>query len=159
MFLAKLKLAMGAVMLVAALGAGGVAYQVSGPRPAQAAPETKPVSELEALKKENDLLKLNLQVVLEKVRAQEAELKALKGQAKAVRDHLDLGVAVLDFDSDGSIDLFVTNQAPNPLQQVEAALKAFREAKDPDTRRRAAASLEQAVKRLKEQPKRPQGGK
>jgi hypothetical protein len=42
--------------------------------------------------------------------------------------------------------------APNALQRVEAALKAFREAKDPDARRRAADSLEQAVKKLKEQP-------
>jgi RNA polymerase sigma factor (sigma-70 family) len=155
MFLAKLKLAMGAVMVVAALGVGGVAYQVVAPRAAQAAPEGKPASELEALKKENELLKLNLQVVLEKVRAQEAELKALKGQAKAVRDHLDLGVTVLDVDSDGSIDLFVTNQAPNPLQQVEAALKAFREARDTATKRRAGEALEQAVKKLREQPKKP----
>jgi RNA polymerase sigma factor (sigma-70 family) len=70
MFLVKLKLVMGAVMVVAALGAGGVAYQVSGPRPAQAAPEGKPQSELEALKKENELLRFNLQVILEKARAQ-----------------------------------------------------------------------------------------
>jgi hypothetical protein len=128
---------------------------VGGPRAVQAAPEGKPASELEALRKENELLKLNLQVVLEKVRAQEAELKSLRGQAKAVRDHLDLGVAVLDFDSDGSIDLFVTNQAPNPLQQVEAALNAFRGARDPDAKRRAGEALEQAVKKLREQPKKP----
>ena len=50
-------------MVVAALGAGGVAYQVSGPRAAQAAPEGKPASELESLRRENELLKLNLQVV------------------------------------------------------------------------------------------------
>jgi RNA polymerase sigma factor (sigma-70 family) len=155
MFLAKLKLAVGAVMVVAALGAGGVAYQVSGPRPAQAAPETRPVSELEALRKENELLKLNLQVVLEKVRAQEAELKALKGQAKAVRDHLDLGVGVVDLDGDGKFALYVANEGPNPVQQVEAALKAFREAKDTEAKRRAAEALEQAVKKLREQPKQP----
>jgi RNA polymerase sigma factor (sigma-70 family) len=152
MFLAKLKLAMGAVMVVAALGAGGVVYQVGGSRAAQAAPESNAPSELEALRKENELLKLNLQVVLEKVRAQEAELKATRGQAKAVRDHLDLGVTVVDFDGDGEIDLFVTNQAPNPLQQVEAALKAFREAKDPEAKRHAAAALEAAAKKLKEPP-------
>jgi RNA polymerase sigma-70 factor (ECF subfamily) len=156
MFLAKLKLAFGAVMVVAALGAGGVAYQVGGPRVAQAAADGKPLSELEALRKENELLKFNLQVILEKARAQEAELKALRGQAKAVRERLELGVAVVDYDGDGGIDLFVTNQAPNPLQRVEAALKAFREARDPEAKRRAAESLEQTVKKLREQPKKPE---
>jgi RNA polymerase sigma factor (sigma-70 family) len=159
MFLAKLKLAVGAVVVVAALGAGGVAYQVGGPRAVQAAADVKPLSELEALRKENELLRYNLQVILEKSRAQETELKALRGQAKAVRDHLDLGVAVLDYDGDGRIDLFVTGQAPNPLQQVEAALKAFREAKDAELRRKAADALEQAAKKLKEHSRKPQGGK
>jgi hypothetical protein len=110
---------------------------------------------LEALKKETELLRFNLQVVLEKARAQEAELKALKGQAKAVRDHLDLGVAVGDFDGDGRIDLVIANQAPTALQRVEAALKTFREAKDTAAKHRAAEALEQAVKKLREQPKQP----
>jgi seryl-tRNA(Sec) selenium transferase len=39
-----------------------------------------------------------------------------------------------------------------PVQQVEAALKAFREAKDPEARRRAAEALEAAAKKLREQP-------
>src|SRR5262249_24271661 len=46
----------------------------------------KPPSELEALRKENELLKLNLQIVLEKVRAQEAEVQAARAQAQARRD-------------------------------------------------------------------------
>src|SRR5262249_30049449 len=41
----------------------------------------RPLTELEALRKENELLKLNLEVVLEKVRTQEAELRALRGTA------------------------------------------------------------------------------
>jgi RNA polymerase sigma factor (sigma-70 family) len=90
MLLAKLRLAVGAVMVVAALGAGGVAYQVSGPRPAQAAPEGKPVSELEALKKENELLKFNLQLVLEKARALEADVRVLKEQAKMKEAKLNI---------------------------------------------------------------------
>ncbi len=44
MFLAELKLAVGAVTVALALGAGGVAYQVAGPRAAQAAPERKPLA-------------------------------------------------------------------------------------------------------------------
>jgi RNA polymerase sigma factor (sigma-70 family) len=77
MFLKKLWV-VGAVLVVA-LGAGGLTYQAAQPG-AQAAPPDKPVSELEALRKENELLKLNLQVVLEKVRAQEAELRELRAE-------------------------------------------------------------------------------
>jgi RNA polymerase sigma factor (sigma-70 family) len=161
MFLAKLKLAVGAVMVTAALGAGGVAYQVSGPRPAQAAPEAKPVSELEALRKENELLKLNLQVVLEKVRAQEAELRAAKareevlGKQRAADAQRTYGEAVALYESVLAARLD-TVKSSDPAQQVETALKAFREAKDPEARRRAADALEAAVKKLREQPKKPE---
>jgi hypothetical protein len=159
MFLAKLKLAVGAVMVVAALGAGGVAYQVSGPRPAQAAPESKPQGELEALKKENELLKFNLQVILEKARAQEAELLALRGQAQAAANNSAEVVKFLG----GSLESaaaprqgFFTVKTeialPDPAQQVEATLKAYREAKDPEAKRKAAEALEQAAKKLREQP-------
>jgi hypothetical protein len=81
MFVNKLKIAAGAVVVVVALGAAGLAYQVgdlSGA--AQAAPPAKPANELEELRKENELLKLNLQVVLEKLRAQETELADLRGR-------------------------------------------------------------------------------
>src|SRR5262249_51920201 len=68
MFLTKLKVAVGVVLVVAALGAGGVAYRsaeaqtVQAPRKA----EGKPLSEVEALRKEVELLRLNLLLVLEK---------------------------------------------------------------------------------------------
>jgi RNA polymerase sigma factor (sigma-70 family) len=82
MFMAKFKLVVGAVIVVAALGAGGLAYRAgAGPGEAQAAPPAdKPRSELEALRRENELLKLNLEVVLEKVRSLEAEVRTLKGR-------------------------------------------------------------------------------
>jgi hypothetical protein len=86
MLMKKLRLVVGAVMVIAALGAGGFAYQAGGWGTAQAAPPDKPLNELEALRKENELLKLNLQVVLEKVRAQEAEVQAARAQAQAQRD-------------------------------------------------------------------------
>jgi hypothetical protein len=161
MFLAKLKLAVGAVMVVAALGAGGVAYQVSGPRAAQAAPEGKPASELEALRKENELLKFNLQVVLEKARAQEAELRALRGEAQAAKQRAVLEytrvlqVEVAPRQVTKYVTLTTERAKPDPAQQVEAALKAFREAKDPEAKRKAAEALERAVKKLREQPKKP----
>jgi hypothetical protein len=51
--------------------------QAPSPRPAG-----KPLSELEALRQENELLKVNLRVLLEKVKRQEAELAALGGAGK-----------------------------------------------------------------------------
>jgi RNA polymerase sigma factor (sigma-70 family) len=82
MFLTKLKLTAAVAVVVAALVAGGLVYQAGGVvGPAQAAPEGgKPATELEALRRENELLKLNLLVVLEKVRAQDEELRGLRGR-------------------------------------------------------------------------------
>lgn len=84
MFLAKLKLMVGVVTIVTALGASGLVYRASGqaPAPAEKRSEGKPLSELERLRHENELLKVNLEVVLEKVRAQEAELRDLKNPKK-----------------------------------------------------------------------------
>ena len=84
MFIAKLKLIAGAMMVVTALGTTGLVYRAAGqPAPAEPRREGKPSSEVEALRRENELLKLNLEVVLEKVRAQEAELRALRGPSRA----------------------------------------------------------------------------
>ena len=81
----KVKLTMAALVVTAVLGAGTLVYQ-GGSAPARAqTPAAKPANELEALRKENELLKLNLQVVLEKVRAQEAELRTFKEQLKRGR--------------------------------------------------------------------------
>jgi hypothetical protein len=164
MFLAKLKLAVGAVMVVAALGAGGVAYQVSGPRPAQAAPEGKPASELKTLRRENELLKYNLQVVLEKARALEADVRALKEQAKTAKANVGLPLNLATTYTPDLANIYVTfdysSAVPqDAVQAAEAALKALREAKDPEAMRRAADALEAAAKKLKEPPKKPQGGK
>lgn len=84
MLATKLKLMVGAVMIVAALGASGLVYRASGQDVAPAGKQNdgKPKSELERLRHENELLKLNLEVVLEKVRAQEAELRALWQRGK-----------------------------------------------------------------------------
>ncbi len=76
MFVTKLKLVAAVVMVSAALGVTGLAYRATA---ADEPAPGKPPSELEALRKENRLLKLNLEVVLEKVRAQEDELRALRG--------------------------------------------------------------------------------
>jgi RNA polymerase sigma factor (sigma-70 family) len=79
MFLKKLRLVIGTTLVLVAVGAVGLGQYLSGGSgTVQAAPPERPLSELEALKKENELLKLNLQVVLEKVRAQEAELREVR---------------------------------------------------------------------------------
>jgi RNA polymerase sigma factor (sigma-70 family) len=167
MLLKKLRLAVGAVMVVLALGAVGLGYQQGGGSgAAQAAPPDKPRNEAETLRRENELLKLNLEVVLEKVRAQETELRTLRGRP------LGLG-AYLDIDRDGASDLLIgvadgaklhwrldtakVQPTPDPLaeatKEVESAAKALREAKDKEGKRRAAEALDKATKKLSEQLK------
>jgi RNA polymerase sigma factor (sigma-70 family) len=84
MLVQKLRVVAGALVVLVAAGIGGLAYHAGGTSGAlQAAPPEKPRSELEALRRENELLKLNLEVVPEKVRAQENELRALRTRPNA----------------------------------------------------------------------------
>ncbi len=76
----NLKTGIVALLVAAAIGTGG--FLSTGPGPVARAADAKPPSELESLRHENELLKLNLQVVLEKVRAQEGELAAFREKAK-----------------------------------------------------------------------------
>jgi hypothetical protein len=63
----------------------------------------------------------------------------------------------MDFDSDGVVDLFVTGVIRrDPLQEAESALKALREARDAEAQRKAADALEQELKKLREQQKKPE---
>jgi RNA polymerase sigma factor (sigma-70 family) len=172
MFLKKLRVVVGTVMVLMALGAVGVSYQAGGgPGLAQAAPPDKPLSELEALRRENELLKLNLEVVLEKVRAQEAELRAVRGKGEATkattgeeRFYPGVGKARLLTDAEGNSFLLTEsgnrisvkvekNTASDPVQAIEVALKALREAKDKEGQRRATEELEKALEKLKQQTK------
>jgi hypothetical protein len=166
------------------MGAVGLGYRAgAGSGAALAAPPDKPLNELEALRKENELLRLNLQVVLEKVRAQEGEIQGLRKEV-AVRDLKGKGLAakglVFDYDSDGLADIVVAQgkiyhskgngwleevwenadarPAPRgdvtgPAKEAESALKALREAKDKEGQRRATEALDKAMKRIKEQLK------
>jgi RNA polymerase sigma factor (sigma-70 family) len=89
MFLAKLKTVIGTSIVAVLLGVGGLVYNAElAPGGARAEEGTKPKSELEKLRKENELLKMNLQVTLEKIIAQEDELKKLRGQPDKVRVRL-----------------------------------------------------------------------
>jgi RNA polymerase sigma factor (sigma-70 family) len=89
MFLKKFKATVVIVLAAVFLGAGGTVFRGAGATEARAADGAKPRSELEALRHENELLRLNLNVVLEKVHAQEAELQQMRKKLPA---GADLGV-------------------------------------------------------------------
>jgi RNA polymerase sigma factor (sigma-70 family) len=78
MLLKKLKSGMVLALAAAVLAAGGNVFRGAFGGEAQAADESKARSPLEALRHENELLRVNLNVLLEKVRSQEAELQAMK---------------------------------------------------------------------------------
>jgi hypothetical protein len=152
MWIAKVRVVGAAVLAVTALGTG-VAYHsetVWAQQTAQATP-AKPRSEVESLRRENELLRLNLEVVLEKVRAQEKELRELRGKTAATG---------LLFDTDALQALGANNvrarelkprPAPDGLRQAEEALRALRDAKDEPSRRRALEALDRALRTLREQ--------
>ena len=85
MFLAKLKATVATLMVVTVLG-GGLVYSGSG------GGQAKPKNELEALRRENELLKVNLRVTLEKIEALEKQLKDRKDDA-AKRIYADSVIA------------------------------------------------------------------
>ena len=171
MFLQKLKVVAATAVVVLALGAGGLAYRVGGQAVAADKPRAgQPLSEVEALRKEVDLLRLNLQVVLEKVRSQEAELRTLRprgartGTAERGFDRTQvqewLSVDLLDAKSpfnrakkgaDGALPPPTGGAAVTQLQEVEDAVAKLRAARDAEGQRHAADAVERAVKKLKEQ--------
>jgi hypothetical protein len=202
-------LVVGVVAVTTAFGVAGVGYRVAGfGGTAQAAPPDKPLSEVEALRKEVELLRLNIQIVLEKVRSQEGELQAAKKQVAALEarplsiapsyanapfrefsvfpdvnlpsrnafqavlpylsnePNANLMRNVLNATATNAPQSFLANQpylnatvppqqnaAPDAVREAECALKALRDAKDKDGRRRATEALEKAMKKLKEQLK------
>jgi RNA polymerase sigma factor (sigma-70 family) len=80
MFIAKLKATVATVVVLASLGAASLVY--SGGGGTQTGP-AKPQSELEKLRKENELLRVNLRVTLEKIQLLENRVRSLKGRGEA----------------------------------------------------------------------------
>ncbi len=163
MLLTKLKVAVAVMLVTVALGASGLVYRASG----EDAPATgKPTNELEKLRRENELLRLNLEVVLEKVKAQETELRTLRGRAESPKSgdwHFEKVLLQIQPEVYREMQiqpevyqLLVEPKAePKQAQQealkaVEDALKAVREAKDKDARRHAIEILDRAMKQFKE---------
>jgi RNA polymerase sigma factor (sigma-70 family) len=149
MFLARFKM-IGLLLLVAGLtlGTGSVAYRpVAAQNPA---PGERPLNELDALRRENALLKLNLEVVLEKVRAQAAELEAVKKNAAIARERAlyarEVGLANLLLSREKNKQ----EQPEPPLLDIniEDFLAKLRAAKDDATRAAYAEALEVRFRKL-----------
>ena len=168
MFLKKLSVLAAVLVVTVALGAGGLAYRAGGQARAQDRPDRgKRLSEVEALRKENELLRLNLQVVLEKVRAQETELHALRGrvrdpkveQSKAL---LLLAESRLRWNKKGQ-DLrwnkkgqdLAKARGEQIAKYVEDALRATRQARTPAERKQAAEAVDKALRQLKNHLEKP----
>ncbi len=160
MLMTKLKMAVGAVMVVVALATSGLVYRASGqsaPAVTERRPDSKPRSELAALRRENELLKLNLEVVLEKVRAQEAELRTVKAQ-------LGQGAKIVGTRADGrhprwhTGDLgIVWDVQTGKLWTADTPAQAGKGAPNKEELRRTVDALEKAVKELREQLKKQEG--
>ena len=157
MFIAKLKTVADVVALaVLTLGFGSAAYQTVGAQnvPGASQKAGKPLNEVEALRRENELLKLNLQVVLEKLHAQEVELRTFRHKAASANSALIFLHKMVDLDGDANPDLLIVN--PNTKTSkyraltLGEALKRAREATSEETRREAFDALELAVQRMKE---------
>jgi RNA polymerase sigma factor (sigma-70 family) len=163
MLLKKLKLVLALLMVVGVLGATGLAYRTGGQATAADKPTVgKPTTEVEALRKEVELLRLNLLVVLEKVSSQEAELRAFRRQGGAPRGDSSLpgphpglkgsGLGTPMAGSSAALPSLPGDNSPpqaDPLKQAEDALKALRSARDPETRRKAEDALQKALARMR----------
>ena len=118
-----------------------------------------------------ELLRLNLLVVLEKVRVQEAELTALRGQRGGLTADDLLNMVGQPKAGTSSITKKAAQRQPNygtpklekqpslpphaaanPVPDAEALLRAVRDAKDDASRQRLLDLLERALRRLREQP-------
>jgi hypothetical protein len=156
MFLAKLKTVIGTSIVALALGMGGLVYNAEViPGGARAADGDKPKSELDTLRKENELLKVNLQVTLEKIQAQGAELIKLRGQVGIANSPPGLMVERLKLAERHLYALSRLAELENkrtPSAEIEAAIKAWQEAKDEESRKKAVNLLEKALQKMKEHP-------
>ncbi len=142
MLLAKLKLAVGAVMVVMALGASGLFYRASGQSGPAGKGGSRPATELDVLKQEVELLKLKLQLVEQKLKAQDEQLHALRADDKGGAKKEAARVA------EALNEAIRKNQSPDTEAVREAARKALElsKRKDMEGEEGARKLLDQATR-------------
>jgi RNA polymerase sigma factor (sigma-70 family) len=166
MLLTKLKVMAATLMVLVLLGAGGLVYQAAGQAPVQGREAGKPRTELESLRHEIELLRFNLEVVLEKCRAQENELHALRdqvkvGQAKGAKADEALLARRLSLDLTGALPaaegskqalVFPMPAGEQQRQQMLGYLLALQQAQPGPVQ-----EIEAALKTLQESPAKDKG--
>jgi RNA polymerase sigma factor (sigma-70 family) len=164
MLMMKLKgFAVATALLAVVLGAGGFAYRAAGQAP-QGGP--RPLTDTELLRREVDILKLQMEVMQAKVRAQETELRALKGRPGATTPkagpaqsdllHYLNNTAALNRAYAYQLHRYdLGTKRPEGLKLAEDALQALREAKDRAAQQRAVDALDRALRHLREQLSQP----
>jgi RNA polymerase sigma factor (sigma-70 family) len=145
MLLTKLKLGVGAVMVVMVLGASGQVYRASGQSGTAGKGGSRPATELDVLKQEVELLKLKLELVERKLKAQDEELRALRADAKGGGNKQALSVAEALVET-------IRNQKASDVETVrDAARKALELRKQKDLEAEQSARkllLEEAAQNL-----------
>jgi RNA polymerase sigma factor (sigma-70 family) len=163
MFLGKLKVVAATAVVLAALGAGGVAWQAGGRGAAQGAPQDNGRA-VEAGKKDRTPAPAAPPVLrsyavpngdaeaIGRVLAEAFEATPGVRITAVGRSTLLVFAAPEDQEVISKQLMFGPNKPRQPIEEAEAAIKALREARDPRTRRRAAAALLSAARHLADQP-------
>jgi RNA polymerase sigma factor (sigma-70 family) len=162
MFLAKLKATLATVVVLAFVG-GGIVYSGGG--------QPAPKSELETLRRENELLRVNLRVTLEKIEALEKEVASFKGQAskRLYAEHVTAAQALAEIALGKQQAKVEAARAEERARAARAAIvgqraahaetltKYYQELREAqanksgkDARQRAIDTLEKALKELRE---------
>ncbi len=167
MLMTKLKMVTASLLMAAAIGVSSLAfYTTIGAGTAQAQ-DGKAKSELEALKKENDLLRRSLELALDKVRDQESSLKTMTARLETTNVDLNYyklaqglvikapskaqntfnAAELLDF---ATVDLYV---------DLESKVKELKAAKDKGATEKAIDDLDKALMQLKDSLKKKPAAK
>ncbi len=98
MLMTKLKMITASALMALAIGASGLAYYATIGAGTALAQDGNAKSELEALRKENDLLRRSLELALDKVRTQETSLREMTAARDADRKNANVtqGIIYLD---------------------------------------------------------------